>query len=161
MNWLNVHDLEGWHPSDSSFEIEDDKREIVASLNIIFTNLTRGNRAKPVALKPISMKFLSLPPPVSQYVVPCTARSIRTASWNIQDRYSKRLHKLHHSPKTFNFNLSFLFYPLLLLRIDEENSKITHRMYIRKYIGKKKESKILQPLLLSLNAYAWIVDGPV
>lgn len=70
MNWLNVHDLEGWHPSDSSFEIEDDKREIVASLNIIFTNLTRGNRAKPVALKPISMKSPSLPPPVSQYVVP-------------------------------------------------------------------------------------------
>lgn len=80
MNWLNVHDLEGWHPSDSSFEIEDDKREIVASLNIIFTNLTRGNRAKPVALKPISMKSPSLPPSISQYVVPCTARSIRTAS---------------------------------------------------------------------------------
>lgn len=143
MNWLNVHDLEGWHPSDSSFEIEDDKREIVASLNIIFTNLTRGNRAKPVALKPISMKSPSLPPPVSQYVVPCTARSIRTASWNIQDRYSKRLHKLHHSPKTFNFNLSFLFYPLLLLRIDEENSKITHRMYIQdvNISGKKRKAK--------------------
>lgn len=70
MNWLNVHDLEGWHPSDSSFEIEDDKREIVASLNIIFTNLTRGNRAKPVALKPISMKFLSLPS--SRFAIRCS-----------------------------------------------------------------------------------------
>lgn len=116
MNWLNVHDSEGWHPSDSSFEIEDDKREIVASLNIIFTHLTRESR-ETIASKPISMKFLF-------------RFAIRRSAFNI-DRLVKYLRSIletlaqtaSHSPETFNFNLPFLRYPCSIIIIHSKRRK--------------------------------------
>lgn len=121
MNWLNVHDSEGWHPSDSSFEIEDDKREIVASLNIIFTHLTRESR-ETIASKPISMKFLF-------------RFAIRRSAFNI-DRLVKYLRSIletlaqtaSHSPETRLILISpfsVTLVPLSLYIRNEENSKVT------------------------------------